>query len=263
MSVKIKRIAVPGMGVSAQSVRVPGGVQAESVVLYPLPGPVGPAAGFGTPSATASKLNPAAAPTVAVTASGEDTAKIFAFAFGIPQGVKGDTGFAPSVAITQITNGHHIAITNESGIVSADVMDGRGITSITRTGGNGAAGTVDTYTITYNDSTTSTFTVQNGANGRAVISITRTAGTGAAGTKDTYTIAYSDSTTSTFQVTNGANGRGISGIARTSGDGSAGSNDVYTITYTDNTTSTFTVHNGVNGTSSGDVTQDQISWASF
>jgi hypothetical protein len=40
---------------------------------------------------------------------------------------------------------------------------GRGIVSITRTAGNGAAGTTDTYTITYTDSTTSTFTVRNGS----------------------------------------------------------------------------------------------------
>lgn len=42
---------------------------------------------------------------------------------------------------------------------------GRGIKSIARTSGNGAAGTTDTYTITYTDDTTSTFTVRNGSNG--------------------------------------------------------------------------------------------------
>lgn len=42
---------------------------------------------------------------------------------------------------------------------------GRGIVSVKRTSGNGAAGTTDTYTITYTDNTTSTFTVYNGANG--------------------------------------------------------------------------------------------------
>lgn len=44
---------------------------------------------------------------------------------------------------------------------------GRGIKSIVRTAGNGAAGTVDTYTITYTDGTTSTFNVRNGTNGKA------------------------------------------------------------------------------------------------
>ena len=46
-----------------------------------------------------------------------------------------------------------------------DGLPGRGITSITRTGGNGSAGTTDTYTIAYSDNTTSTFYVYNGANG--------------------------------------------------------------------------------------------------
>lgn len=45
--------------------------------------------------------------------------------------------------------------------------DGRSIVSIERTAGNGAAGTTDTYTITYNKAPlTTTFTVVNGANGQ-------------------------------------------------------------------------------------------------
>lgn len=102
--------------------------------------------------------------------------------------------------------------------------DGRGIVSIIRTSGNGAAGFTDTYTITYSDTTTSTFPVYNGkdgaagakgdtgatgakgADGRGIVSITRTSGNGAAGTVDTYTITYSDATTSTFSVRNGADG---------------------------------------------------------
>jgi parallel beta-helix repeat protein len=43
--------------------------------------------------------------------------------------------------------------------------DGRGIVSIARTSGTGAAGTTDTYTITFTDSTTATFQVYNGADG--------------------------------------------------------------------------------------------------
>lgn len=43
--------------------------------------------------------------------------------------------------------------------------DGKGIVSVILTSGNHAAGTTDTYTITYTDETTSTFTVYNGANG--------------------------------------------------------------------------------------------------
>lgn len=88
---------------------------------------------------------------------------------------------------------------------------GKGITSIVKTS---TAGLVDTYTITFNDSTTQTFTVTNGtngtngSNGRGIVSISRTSGTGAPGTTDTYTITYTDATTSTFTVYNGANGTG-------------------------------------------------------
>ncbi len=43
--------------------------------------------------------------------------------------------------------------------------DGRGIVVVERTSGTGAAGTVDTYTITYTDNSTSTFNLYNGADG--------------------------------------------------------------------------------------------------
>lgn len=52
----------------------------------------GAAAGFGTPAASASKLAAGAQATVAVTASGPDTAKVFTFEFGIPQGERGERG---------------------------------------------------------------------------------------------------------------------------------------------------------------------------
>lgn len=49
----------------------------------------GAAAGFGTPTATAVALPSGSAPTASVAASGPDTAKIFAFTFGLPQGSSG------------------------------------------------------------------------------------------------------------------------------------------------------------------------------
>ena len=55
-------------------------------------GPQGTAAGFGTPTATATTLDAGVPATVEVTASGADTAKVFAFTFGVPKGAKGDTG---------------------------------------------------------------------------------------------------------------------------------------------------------------------------
>ena len=48
------------------------------------------------------------------------------------------------------------------GATGADGADGNGIVSITKTG---TSGLVDTYTITYTDGTTSTFTVTNGQDG--------------------------------------------------------------------------------------------------
>lgn len=88
-------------------------------------------------------------------------------------GKNGDPGVSPTVAVSAITGGHRISITDKSGTKTVDVMDGedgdpgRGIKSIARTSGNGAAGTTDTYTITYTDNTTGTFQVRNGANGAA------------------------------------------------------------------------------------------------
>ena len=42
------------------------------------------------------------------------------------------------------------------------IKGGRGIVSTVRTAGTGLEGSTDTYTITYDDDTTSTFTVYNG-----------------------------------------------------------------------------------------------------
>ena len=55
-------------------------------------GAAGAAAGFGTPSATAKVLDAGASPTAKVTATGEDTEKVFSFEFGIPKGQDGKNG---------------------------------------------------------------------------------------------------------------------------------------------------------------------------
>ena len=135
--------------------------------------------------------------------------------------------------------------------------DGRGIVSIIRTDGNGSAGTTDTYTITYTDLTTSTFTVYNGkdgvpGNGIAFIEyeITTTPGVPVPlrfvlDNGDTYDIIIPGGS-------EGPSGRGIKSVSRTSGDGTPGTSDTYTITYTDLTTSTFIVYNGKDGQSGSD-----------
>lgn len=58
----------------------------------------------------------------------------------------------------------------------------------------------DTYTMTFADGTTATFTVTNGS---SIESIEKT---GTAGLVDTYTVTYTNGSTSTFTVTNGASG---------------------------------------------------------
>ena len=85
-------------------------------------------------------------------------------------------------------------------IGSSGIGDGRGIVSIVKTATNGL---IDTYTITYTDNTTSTFTVTNGSTGVGISSITKTS---TSGLVDTYTITFTNNDTSTFTVTNGKDG---------------------------------------------------------
>ena len=92
-------------------------------------GSTGTAAGFGTP--TASIDANVGTPSVTVTASGSNTAKVFDFAFSNIKGQTGATGadgVSPEVTITAITGGHRVKITDAdhpSG-QTFDVMDGTG-----------------------------------------------------------------------------------------------------------------------------------------
>lgn len=65
--------------------------------------------------------------------------------------------------IVNLSDGSTITI--PKGTNGTNGTNGVGIDSIDRTGGDGSAGSLDTYTITYTDATTSTFTIQNGDNG--------------------------------------------------------------------------------------------------
>lgn len=116
-------------------------------------------------------------------------------------------------------------------------LKGNGVVKIEKTSTNLLT---DTYTITYNNGSTTTYVVQNG---RGIVKIEKT---GTVDLVDTYTITYNDNTISTFTVTNGkigADGIGIRNITKTSTEGRV---DTYTITLTNDQTYTFTVTNGKN-----------------
>jgi len=176
-----------------------------------------------------------------------------------PQGPQGETGTAATITVGTVTTGNpgtNVSVVN-SGTSSNAIFDfiiprgdkgenGSGITSITKTG---TAGLVDTYTITFDNGDTTTFTVTNGAQGDAGRGITSITKTGISGLIDTYTITYSDNTTSTFTVTNGQNGTngedGFSPIATVTKSG-----DTATISITDaNGTTTATITDGADGSS--------------
>lgn len=121
--------------------------------IYQMGGSGGEAAGFGTPEASATQLESTQPPTVTVEASGPNTAKIFKFSFGIPQGAKGEKGdtgaqgpqgetgatgatgavFTPSVD----TNGN-ISWTNNGGLANPTTRNIRGPQGAT--GDTGAQG---------------------------------------------------------------------------------------------------------------------------
>ena len=95
---------------------------------------------------------------------------------------------------------------------------GNGIAKVEKTLTNGL---VDTYTITFTDNTTTTFTIVNGANGANG----ENGKDGANGDK-------------------GEDGNGIASIAKTGTDGLV---DTYTINFTNGEHATFTITNGANG----------------
>lgn len=94
-------------------------------------------------------------------------------AFGIPRGEKGDSGERGAAGVYVLEGGETAAdIPEDANIAlfptgeSITLADGRGISTIERTSGDGSAGSLDTYTITYTDNTTSTFSVRNGIDGQ-------------------------------------------------------------------------------------------------
>ena len=152
-------------------------------------------------------------------------------------------------------NGAWVLVGNIKGIQGVNGNDGRSVTSIAKTG---TEGLVDTYTITYSDSTTYTFTVtngQNGTNGNTVMvgigaPTDATGGVNGDSYIDSNTWNYYKKVAGNWELQGnikgdaGEDGVSITSIAKTNTEGLV---DTYTITYSNSTTSTFTVTNGQDG----------------
>ena len=106
---------------------------------------------------------------------------------------------------------------------------GNGIAKVEKASTNGL---VDTYTITFTDNTTTTFTIVNGANG-----------------------ANGENGKDGTNGDKGEDGNGIASIAKTGTDGLV---DTYTINFTNGEHATFTITNGANGSdgAKGDKGED-------
>lgn len=151
----------------------------------------------------------------------------------------------------EITTG---SLTGPQGEQGVQGEQGIGIASIEKTG---TSGLVDTYTITFDDETTETFTVTNGQKGDK-------GDTGSTGPQGPQGIQGIQGERGIQGETGpqgergiqgeqgekgetGDTGNGITSITKTA---TAGLVDTYTILFTDGTTTTFTVTNGANGSGS-------------
>ena len=144
--------------------------------------------------------------------------------------------------------------TEEEWVESLKGLPGKTGNGIARIEKTYVSGLVDTYTITFTDNTTATFTVTNGEDGDdgvGIKSIVQTTTSSADGGENVITVTLTNGSTSTFKVKNGSKGNkgdtgnSIKSVTKTS---TSGLTDTYTITFTDNTTATFTVTNGKAGT---------------
>ena len=158
-------------------------------------GEPGAAAGFGQATATVDETT--GTPSVDVTTSGPDTAKVFNFAFSGLKGETGAKGDAGDKGDTGATGPQGVSVIdaeiNEVGHLVITLSAGEPIDAGSAVGPAGAKGD----------------TGATGPEGASVDHIDRTSGTGAPGTTDTYTVYLTDgSTGGTFNVYNGSNGTG-------------------------------------------------------
>lgn len=167
------------------------------------------------------------------------------YVWNIEQGDYIDSGIDASITltiadVTMLAYGQNPYVTNTGTntdpIFHLYIPRASGISNVEKTS---TSGLVDTYTITFEDGTTKTFTISNG---KSISSVTKTASSGLV---DTYTIAYNDNTTSTFTITNG---NGISKIEEYGVHTSGGRTIItYEITFTNGTTFLFDVTDGKDG----------------
>ena len=155
--------------------------------------------------------------------------------------IKGEDGFSPAVAVSDITNGKQISITDKDGTKSFQILngdDGVGIASVQQTTTATADGGDNVITVALTNGQKATFNVKNGhkgGDGVSIVSVEQTTTSSADGGSNVITVNLSNGQKTTFTVKNGSkgsSGRGVSSIVYDS------STNKWTVTYTDNTTAT-------------------------
>jgi len=177
-------------------------------------GDTGAAAGFGTPTASATTIAAGSSATASVTASGSNTSKVFAFTFGIPKGEKGEKGAKGDTGATGAT-GAAAGFGTPTATANTLAAGSNATVSVTASGSNTSKVFAFTFGIpkgekgAKGDTGATGPTGPTGPAGSSIQSIARTSGTGEAGSTDTYTITLTNGNTATFQVKNGNDGKGL------------------------------------------------------